>query len=245
MQDPHLFSLSTGISEEDLGQLDTVTTRKGTRAVLPAPTGDPWQYYRRSRKDNQGDSLMEAMYTNEGRRISGQILDTARRMAAEACGEVGAAYEELTNLMPMFTASDAAIADISPKEVHKEEGDQMETTTEDSFMPFDFEEAFVARHGIKPEEADAPYEQNKRTWKKERDDLGIPMEAATIPDLASNLYPTSEMSALAIYGGQMNLDTIKTQGVWDRIEGSPALRDQYSQSTIQIDPQVLRELLAR
>ena len=116
MQDPHLFSLSTGISEEDLGQLDTVTTRRGMRVVLTAPTGDPWQYYQRRREDNQGDSSMEAMDTDEGRRISGQILDTARRMAAEACGE-------LTNPMPMFAASDAAIADILPKEVCKEEGD--------------------------------------------------------------------------------------------------------------------------
>ena len=123
MQDPHLFSPSTGISEEDLGQLDTVTTRRGMRAVLPAPTGDPWQYYRRGREDNLGDSSMEAIDTDEGRRISGQILDTARRMAAEAHEEVGAAYEELNDQMPMFAASDAAIADILPKEVCKEEGD--------------------------------------------------------------------------------------------------------------------------
>ena len=59
----------------------------------------------------------------------------------------------------MFMASDAAIADILPREVCREE-DWIETTTEDSFVPFDFEETFVARHGIKPEEADAPYERS-------------------------------------------------------------------------------------
>ena len=115
---------------------------------------------------------------------------------------------------------------------------------EDSLALFDFEEAFVARHGIKPEEADTPYEQNKRLWKKERDNLGNPAEPATIPNLVTTLYPTSEMSALAIYGGQMNMDTISTQGVKDRIEVSLALGDQYSQSTIQIDPQVLGWVMA-
>ena len=137
------------------------------------------------------------MDTDEGRRISGQILHTARRMAAEACGEVGAAYEELTNPMPLFAASDAAIVDILPKEVCREEGDKMETTTEDSFTPFDFEEAFVARHRIKPEEADTPYEWNKRSWKKERDNLSTPAEPTTTPNLATTLHLTSEISTLA------------------------------------------------
>ena len=80
-----------------MGQLDTFTTWRGTRAALPAPSGNPWQYYQREREDNQGDSSTEAMDTDEGRMVSGQILDTARRMAAEACGEVGAAYAEITN----------------------------------------------------------------------------------------------------------------------------------------------------
>ena len=64
MQDLRLFSLSTGISEEDLEQLDTVTTRRGTKATLPVPTSDPWQYYRRRREDNWGDFSTEAMDTD-------------------------------------------------------------------------------------------------------------------------------------------------------------------------------------
>ena len=59
---------------------------------------------------------------------------------------------DILKIMLIFTASDAAIADILPKEVCREEGDQIETTTEDSFVPFDFEETFVVRHGIKPEQ---------------------------------------------------------------------------------------------
>ena len=55
------------------------------------------------------------MDTDEGRMVSRQILDTARRMATEACGEVGVAYAEITDPMPIFAASHAAIADILPK----------------------------------------------------------------------------------------------------------------------------------
>ena len=148
------------------------------------------------------------MDTNEGRMVSGQILDTARRMAAEACREVGAAHAEITDPMPMFAASDAAIADILSKEAQKEEGDQVEVTTEDSFTPFDFKEAFVARHGIKPEEADAPYERSKRSWKEGTGNPDDTKDPTVKTSLATSLYPTLEMSALARYGGQMNMDTI-------------------------------------
>ena len=120
----------------------------------------------------------------------------------------------------------------------------MEATTEDSFTPFDFEEAFVARQGIKPEEAGAPYERGKRSWKEEKGNLDDTMDTTTKTSLATSLYPTSEMSTLARYGGQMNLDTIQTRGVRDWIEGTSPMEDQYSQSTIQIDSHVLRDLLA-
>ena len=74
-------------------------------AVLPKREGVYW-----------GDSSTEAMNTSEGRMVSTQILDTARRMAAEAHRELGAAYMEIADPIPMFVASDAAIADILPKE---------------------------------------------------------------------------------------------------------------------------------
>ena len=45
IQDPRLFSLSTGIREEDLDQLNIVTTHQGTRTALPTASGDPWCYY--------------------------------------------------------------------------------------------------------------------------------------------------------------------------------------------------------
>ena len=198
MHYPHLFSLSTGISEEDLGQLDMVTTHRGTRAAHPAPSGDPWQYYQRGREDNWGDSSMEALDTDEGRMMSGQILDTARRMATEACGEVGAAYAKITDPIPMFAASDAATADILPKEAQNEEGDQVEVTTEDSFAPFDFEEAFEARHRIKPEEADAPFERSKRSWKEETGNPDNTKDTVVKTSLATSLYLTSEILFLVL-----------------------------------------------
>ena len=45
IQDPRLFSLSTGIREEDLNQLNIVTTHQGTRTALPMASGDPWCCY--------------------------------------------------------------------------------------------------------------------------------------------------------------------------------------------------------
>ena len=143
----------------------------------------------------------QAVDTDEGRIVSGQILDTARRMAAGARREVGVGYTEITDPMPMLVASDAEIADILPKEAQKAEGDQLETTTEDSITPFDFEKAFVARHGIKPEEADAPYERGKRSWKEEKGHPDETMDPTTKTSLATSLYPMSEMSALARYRG--------------------------------------------
>ena len=148
------------------------------------------------------------MDTDEGRMVSGQILDTARRMATEAHRGVGVAYAKITDSMPMFAASDVAIADILPKEAQKEEGDQVEVTTEDSFAPFDFEEVFVARHGIKPEEADTPFERSKKSWKEGKENPDDTKDPTVKTSLATSLYPTSEMSALARYGGQMNMDTI-------------------------------------
>ena len=120
----------------------------------------------------------------------------------------------------------------------------MEVITEDSITPFDFEEAFVARHGIQPEEADAPYERDKRSWKEGKGNPDDTMDPTTKTSLVTSLYPTSEMSALARYGGQLNMDTIRTRGVRDWIEGTSPLEDQYSQSSIQIDSHVLRDLLA-
>ena len=79
----------------------------------------------------------------------------------------------------------------------------MEATTEDSFALSDFEEAFVARRGIKPEEANALYERGKRSWKEGKGTPDDTMDPTAKTSLATSLYTTSEMSALARYGGQI------------------------------------------
>ena len=116
IQDPRLFSLSTGIREKDLDQLDIVTTRRGTRTALPMASGDPWCYYGlQGSTPTRRDSSTEAMDTDEGNRMSKTLIDTARRMAAEARGDSMAAYAEIADPMPMFAASHAAIADLVPQ----------------------------------------------------------------------------------------------------------------------------------
>ena len=45
LQDERLFSLSGGIPPEHFDELNYVSTRRGRRVTLPAPTGDPWGYY--------------------------------------------------------------------------------------------------------------------------------------------------------------------------------------------------------
>ena len=160
IQDPRLFSLSTGIREEDLGQLNIVTTRRGTRTALPMASGDPWCYYGpEGSTPTQRDSSTEVMDTDEGNHTSKTLIDTTRRMAAEAKGDSMATYVEIADLMPMFATSDAAIADLMPqlKSEYPNTADiKPQSTMDEMFAPFDFEEAFISQHGITVEEADMP-----------------------------------------------------------------------------------------
>ena len=87
------------------------------------------------------------MDTDEGNRTSRTLINTAQRMAAEARGDSMAAYVEVTDPMPMFAASNAAIADLLPQP----KGEQSSTTNVkpqstmgETFAPFDFEEAFIS-----------------------------------------------------------------------------------------------------
>ena len=78
IQDPRLFSLSTGIKEEDLNQLNIVTTHQGTRTALPTANGDPWCYYGPEGSTlTWRDSSTEAMDTDEGNHTSRTLIDTA------------------------------------------------------------------------------------------------------------------------------------------------------------------------
>ena len=68
-QNPQLFSLSGGIETGQFEQLDSVTTRQGSQVAVPAPGGDPWQYYGRRQDDKPRESSTE-MDTDEGWRVS-------------------------------------------------------------------------------------------------------------------------------------------------------------------------------
>ena len=118
IQDPRLFSLSTGIREEDLNQLNIVTTRRGTRTALPMASGDPWCYYGpEGSTPTQRDSSTEAMDTDAGNHTSRTLINTTRRMAAEAGGDPMDIYVEVVDPMPMFATSNAATADLVPQSV--------------------------------------------------------------------------------------------------------------------------------
>ena len=116
IQDPRLFSLSTGIREEDLDQLNIVTICRGTRTALPTASGDSWCYYGpEGSTPTQRDSSTEAMDMDEGNRTSRTLIDTAQRMAAEVRGDPMATYVEVVVPMLMFATSDAAIAGLVPR----------------------------------------------------------------------------------------------------------------------------------
>ena len=99
------------------------------------------------------------MDTDEGNHTSRTLINTAQRMAAEARGDPMATYVEVADPMLMFAASDAAIADLvpQPKGEYPNTADvKPQSTTDETFAPFDFEEVFISQHGIIPEEADVP-----------------------------------------------------------------------------------------
>ena len=166
MQDPWLFSLSMGIREEDLDQLNIVTTHRDTRTALPSTTGDPWHYYGPDGWTSlRGDSSTEAMDTDGGQHTSRTLTGTAHRMAAEARGDTTTAYAELADPMPMFATSDAAITDLLPSEkpeLQCPDEEWSRAASEETFVPFDFKEAFISHHGIIPKEADVPSRRGGR-----------------------------------------------------------------------------------
>ena len=141
IQDPRLFSLSTGIREEDLDQLNIVTTHRGTRTALSTASGDPWCYYGpQGSTPTQRDSSTEAMDMDKGNRTSKTLINTAWRMVAEARGDSAATYVEIADPMPMFATSNAAIADLVPqlKREYLNTADiKPQTTTDEMFAPFD------------------------------------------------------------------------------------------------------------
>ena len=166
-QNPQLFSLSGGIEAGQFEQLDWVTTRWGPWAAVPALGGDPWQYYGRRQDDKPKESSTE-MDTDEGQRVSQQIIDCAQEIEAKEWSKHEPIYEDPAT--PSFTTSTAAVADILSERSHyppqgrpdpppsKVGTDMME----ESFEPFDFTQEFQEWHGIAPEQAPTPWNGNSR-----------------------------------------------------------------------------------
>ena len=78
-QNPQLFSLSGGIETGQFEQFAWVTTRWGSQTAVPALGGDPWQYYGRRQDDKHRESSTE-MDTDEGQRVSQQIINHAQEI---------------------------------------------------------------------------------------------------------------------------------------------------------------------
>ena len=75
-QNLQLFTLSGGIEAGQFEQLDWIPTRRGHRATVLVLGGDPWQYYGKRQDDKPKESSTE-MDTDEGQRVSQQIIDRA------------------------------------------------------------------------------------------------------------------------------------------------------------------------
>ena len=136
LQDDRLFSLSGGIPPEHFDNLNFVSTRRGRRLVVPALTGDPWEYYAECRDSchmeadrtvpetstqPHTESSTEAMDTDEGQRTTARLLEEAHHLST-AAGEPSYATIDKTMSMTL-QGSEAAISDIlvtpDPREIHK------------------------------------------------------------------------------------------------------------------------------
>ena len=179
LQDDRLFSLSGGIPPEHFDDLNFVSTRRGRRLVVPAPTGDPWGYYAEHREScpmeadgtipetsaqPRTESSTEAMGTDEGQRMTTRLLEEAHRLSTAAMEPSYASIDE--SMSAILQGSEAAICDIlvtqDLRKLNKsEDGEKSPTPVEmtaglpvGSFSPFDFEKEFQVRHGVSPEDAD-------------------------------------------------------------------------------------------
>ena len=125
LQDDRLFSLSGGIPPEHFDDLNFVSTRRGRRLAVPAPTGDQWGYYaehsesRRMETDRtvpetstqpRTESSMEAMDTDEGQRTTARLLEEAHRLSTVAREPPYASIDK--TLSSTLQGSEAAISDI-------------------------------------------------------------------------------------------------------------------------------------
>ena len=83
--------------------------------ALPALGGDPWQYYGRRQDDKHRESSTE-MDTDEGQRVSQQIINCAWEIEAREQLKHEPVYEDPAT--PSFTTSTATVADILSERSH-------------------------------------------------------------------------------------------------------------------------------
>ena len=256
LQDDRLFPLSGGIPPEHFDDLNFVSTRRGRRLAVPAPTGDPWGYYAEHRESRRmetdrtvpetstqpcSESSMEAMDTDEGQRTTARLLEEAHRLSTVAREPPYASIDE--TLSTTLQGSEAAISDIlvTPdlRELHKSETDEKSPTPVEmkaslpagSFSPFDFKKEFHMRHGMNPEDADKP-------WREHYQPQGIIMRTQ-IPDEGRRSVGT-EVSRTASL--TEDIETLRTPGVARDLDVTE--RGMYAENILAFDARLLQDIIS-
>ena len=189
------------------------------------------------------------MDMDEGNCTSRTLIDTTRRMAAEARGDSVATYAEVADPMLMFTTSDVAIADLVPQlkgEYPNTADAKPQSTTDEMFAPFDFDESFISQHGITPEEADMPAskqgtEPGTSQWGSSQASSVRSIPGDTVGH--SESHPHGLATVLPHHCQPSSMEIVQTYGSCLHGQETIAGMGSYPRSTIQVDPQVLQDIL--
>ena len=256
LQDDRLFSLLGGIPPEHFNDLNFVSTRRGRKLVVPAPTGDPWGYYAEHQESHHmkvdrtipetstqphTESSMEAMDTDEGQRTTARLLEEAHHLSTAA---MEPSYATIVKSMSAtLQGSEAVISDILAtqdlRQVKKSEvGERGPAPVEmkaglpaGSFSPFDFEKEFQMRHGMSPEDAD-------KSWCRHHQSREVSMRSQT-PDEEIRSVST-EVSHSASPTG--DIETLRTPGVARDQEYTE--RGMYAENILAFDARLLQDIIS-
>ena len=256
LQDDRLFSLSGGIPPEHFDDLNFVSTRRGRRLEVPAPTGDLWGYYAKHRESRymemdrtvpetstqpHTESSTEAMDTDEGQRTTARLLEEAHHLSTVAREPPYASIDE--TLSATLQGSEAAISDIlvTPdlRELNKYETDEKSPTPVEmkaslpagSFSPFNFKKEFHMRHGMNPEDADKP-------WCEHYQPQGIIMRTR-IPDEGRRSVGTEVSRAASL---TEDIETLRTPGVVRDLDATE--RGMYVENILAFDARLLQDIIS-
>ena len=251
-----MFSLSGGIPPEHFIDLNFVSTRRGRRLTVPAPTGDPWGYYAECRESRHmemdrtvpetstqphTESSMEAMDTDEGQRTTARLLEEAHHLSTVAREPPYASIDETLSMT--LQGSEAAISDIlaTPdlRKLHMSETDEKSPTPVEmkaslpagSFSQFDFEKEFHMRHGMNPEDADKP-------WHEHYQPQGMIMRTR-IPDEGRRSVGTEVSCAASL---TEDIETLRTPGVVRDLDVTE--RGMYVENILAFDARLLQDIIS-